>query len=822
MNRLFWVILVSLSSLSVHILANAETLTVERVRYCTGGKLFDNKCIKGETSDKFTEWADHSVDKARQKNTYIAFVSKPDIANVKHVVFISAGQQTAVKVNPDGYQNVLTGQPANYKRDCNGKTKSCDREFNSNSLAMRLKNSGMYNMDETLFVIVLDSQYNYYEEDKQRLVDTYWDFLAGKFYPTSVQDIVLAGQSRGGCLSLRLAQKFRSNPQYKNIPLILQLNDAVCRNNGKEVPHIESSKSFAINPLDNKKKKKSILVDMAAVFPNSTRTNLYIHNIHAGGKVGNLPIRALTYKKGNTDIGWWRQTWVNFEHTTMGGDFGLSFYTVEPAYLHIINSLKEIRYGMFKPTTQAPVDINGDGLSDIVTFEPKIDYRDNKYTTVATLMKVALLKSNGIPSWYSKDIALDDHDNESHPITPFLAGYFSNDRKTDIVRIIHNKQQGLVIKTFISGDNHNFIEKTFISGDGYKYYQYPVLVGDVNRDGLSDILIFWRDPQKGLMVRTKFSKGDGQYRNVTATLGDDASVDILPILAADINGDSMTDIILQSQDNKGHKIRTKISNGDGTFTAHEFGTGDWLYWQHDRFLVGDINKDRKSDLVRVFYDKTKGLSIHTFITRGDGTFDVKRQVLGDTEPGYSFPTHIADLNGDRQSDIILRHRNSNNELIINAKISNGNGTYRSVWSNLGTDETMDAESALIGTYDRGKSHDIVFTKTIRKEDNTLRSTDTLWAKAGQTNGTLRNLSDDQSPEHFGFGMPSYSSLSGPLSWNGQGGTFPICRPPICEIATAVQETSSAPIATDPRLIINKPKPSNGSIEIKKPGVYQIR
>ncbi|HHL42395.1 MAG TPA: VCBS repeat-containing protein [Hellea balneolensis] len=760
--------------------AHAESFTVQRVRYCTGGGLFDNKCTNAETSPNFKQWDKYDINGSRKKMTYIAMVSEPDIEDVKHVVFISAGQQVEVAINPDGYQNVLTGQPADYKNNCLGKTKTCVRNFNPDGLAMRLKNSGAYNMSDTLFIIVLDSQYNYYLSSKPAMLDAYWEFLTSKFYPTSVKDIVLAGQSRGGCLSLLLAERLRKRAAYKHIPLVLEMNDAVCRNDGSEVPGIHpGSKTYATNPL-NPNKMKSVLVDLGKMFPVSSRTNLFINNIHAGGKVGGLNIRALTYKTQNIDLGWWRQSWVKFAHTDMGGNFGHSLETIIPAYKHIMRSLYEIRYGKTLPAAMAPVDFNGDGLSDIAMFEDGVIRQGTQNRLSDLKLKVRLSNGDGTYSEHNSDILAENASLKFHPITPFLAGYFSNDRKTDLVNLTQSPQQGLYIRTYISNGDGTFLTKSYRAGDGFANAKYPALVGDVDRDGLSDILLLHRDPQRGLIVRTKFSKGDGQFRHVEHQLGDGSAVDILPIFAADVNGDNRTDLILQYQDSNGHKIRTKISNGDGTFTGHEFGTGEWLYWGHDQFLVGDVNRDRKTDLMRVFYDQNNGLSIHSFLSRGDGTFEVKRQVLGDGEPGYRFPAIIADVNNDRRDDIILRHRDANNHLIVNVKISNGDGTYSSKTSDLGTDGQLDATPALLGTFDKGRPRDLVFHTTLRDASNTVRSQDTLWTKAANSNGVLHSLGSAYKPAKISaLGVDAYPAISGPLGWRGQGGTFPPCRPPVC-------------------------------------------
>lgn len=790
-----------------------ESFTVQRVRYCTGGLLYDNKCTRAETSQNFKQWDAHNIKGSRKKMTYISIVSEPDIAKVEHLVFISAGQQVEVAINPDGYQNVLTGQPADYKKNCLGKTKTCVRDFDQQGLAMRLKNSGLYDMNKTLFVMVLDSQYNYYLSNKDEMLEAYWEFLTSKFYPGTLKDIVLAGQSRGGCLSLRLAERFRKRAAYKDIPLVLQLNDAVCRNNGAEVPGVSIGKTFANNPL-NPNKMKSVLLAIDRVFPNAVRTNLFINNIHAGGKVGGLPIYAFTLEPENVDLGWWRQTWVRYAHTDLGGNFDNQIDTVLPAYKHILRALHKIRYGRFLQIAVAPVDFDGDGQSDIAMFDDGIARIGTQNQLSDLKLKVRLANGDGSFREHNSNILAENANLHFHPITPFLPGYFSNDRKTDIVNLAYVNGHGLQIRTYASRGDGTFSAKNYISGDGRAYEKFPVLVGDVDGDGLSDLLLFYRSAQNGLMVRTKFSKGDGQFRATEFKLGDGSAVDILPVLAADINGDNKTDIVLQYQDGNGHKIRTKISNGDGTFTEHEFATGEWLAWGEDRFLIGDINRDRKSDLVRVFYDKNDGLRVHTFLSRGDGRFDVKRQKIGGSKPGYTFPATLADVNGDRRDDIVLRHRDGSGALVVETLISSGDGQYQKSTTDLGTDGRMDANPILVGTYNRDGRKDLGFHSVIKDANMVVRARDTIWSYAGQPDGEVRRMAPKQTAsETSTLGIDSYPALSGPLGWRAQGGTFPPCRPPVCALAPA------KPGSPKPRLPGLKPIPGAGPKPFN-PDVYK--
>ena len=314
-------------------------VTLKRVRRCFSVTDNNGYCVTGKTSDEFIEWKNSRVQTRVQQDTYIAPISIPDIKKVEQVVFVSAGQQIEPNLFSwgDGYPNVLTGQSDNYKDGCKDLIAECERSMDGRSLAVKLIRSGKFDMDKTLFIVAFDArmQWEKNANELQKIENAYWSYLTNKFDAGLVKQIVLSGQSRGGCLSYRLAKRLRNTDTHKNIPLIVQGYDPVCHRGelGK------SDKTTAIygnplNPLFN-----SIGIDMAKVFLPNKRKNLALLNIHAGGTVGGMDIRSFTYKPQNIDLTWWKQTWVNYEHTDMGGNFNHQHNTVIPGYQHIMDKL---------------------------------------------------------------------------------------------------------------------------------------------------------------------------------------------------------------------------------------------------------------------------------------------------------------------------------------------------------------------------------------------------------------------------------------------------------------------------------------------------
>jgi len=325
------------------------SVLVKRVRWCLHPVNFE-RCGLGITSPDFKEW--QKVQPRVQQDTYIAPISIPPRDKIENVVFIAAGQQIEPDISNygDGYPNVLTGQPDNFKNKCKMTRKQCWRRLDNRSLAVRLINSGKFNLDKTLFIVALDAriQWEKSKNERQDIENAYWNYLTKQFDPGKVRQIVLAGQSRGGCLAYRLGKRFRNTYPFNQIPLIVEGFDPVChRDELGLLAKTNLTYGNPLNPLYN-----SIVIDMNKVFAPQRRQYLALLDIHAGARVKPFDVRSFTFKPNDIDLTWWKQKWVNFEHTDMGGNFAHQSQTVIPGYQFIMNKTKQ--FSSYQPPGTLP------------------------------------------------------------------------------------------------------------------------------------------------------------------------------------------------------------------------------------------------------------------------------------------------------------------------------------------------------------------------------------------------------------------------------------------------------------------------------------
>ena len=348
-------------------------------------------------------------------------------------------------------------------------------------------------------------------------------------------------------------------------------------------------------------------------------------------------------------------------------------------------------------------DVNGDGRSDLI-------FVGQGWSGPGLTVRTKL--ANGDGSWTPITQVLGDGSGvHAHPA---LTGDVDGDGRTDIIFVGQGwSGPGLNIRTKLSNGDGTWDSRAQVLGDGPAVHEYATLIGDVNGDGRSDLIFVgqgWSGP--GLNVRTKLSNGDGTWSSRSAVLGDGSGVHQHATLTGDVNGDGRTDLIFVGQgwSGPGLTVRTKLSNGDGSWAPVTQVLGDGSGVHQYPTLTGDINGDGRTDLVFVGQGWSgAGLNVRTKLSAGDGTWISRSQVVGDGSGVHRYPTLLADADGDGKDDLVFVGQSwIGTGLNIRSKLSRGDGTWTSRFDVMGDGSGVHAYPPLTGDANGDGKADLIF------------------------------------------------------------------------------------------------------------------
>ncbi len=217
-----------------------------------------------------------------------------------------------------------------------------------------------------------------------------------------------------------------------------------------------------------------------------------------------------------------------------------------------------------------------------------------------------------------------------------LRGDFNGDGRSDIAHVCC----GDSIYTWLSNGDGTYNTIQFFPGGTYDVQLGSWRVADANGDGKSDLIHLCC----ANYMHTWFSNGDGTYSIAYFSPGDLYNMQSGSWRVVDANGDGKSDLVHLCCANYMH---TWFSNGDGTYSIAYFSAGDLYDMQLGSWRTGDVNGDGKSDLIHLCCSTY----IHTWISNGDGSYNV---TLFDPPGDYPVQTgsiYVADANGDGKSDV---------------------------------------------------------------------------------------------------------------------------------------------------------------------------
>jgi len=251
-------------------------------------------------------------------------IAEVEAPSVRHaVVFMSAGQKAS---SSSSHENGVTGQGGSWDSTC-GDVACPNVTLDGRSLAMKLLGLGFFPSGTTYLAVANDSNFDHLFDTtkKQQIVDGFVAWLKAQVRPET-SAIYLAGSSRGGCLVMRMAQELRDDVSLDGVHVYVSSFDGVCKYSQGELGTFGTKINNPVRPWGTS--YGGWATNLTGQYPR--RGLLNIHHVVGGQEVAPLTgIRAFSAYSGrsppktgsNLDWGWYKQTWVRWEHKEIGNPY---------------------------------------------------------------------------------------------------------------------------------------------------------------------------------------------------------------------------------------------------------------------------------------------------------------------------------------------------------------------------------------------------------------------------------------------------------------------------------------------------------------------
>ncbi len=281
-------------------------------------------------------------------------------------------------------------------------------------------------------------------------------------------------------------------------------------------------------------------------------------------------------------------------------------------------------------------DFNGDGKLDTVSWE----------------------NGGGI---FELDVALGNGDGTFQPVLvqntfpsgeqniyAIAVGDFNGDHMLDVaVWGIYAPGNTSEVTIFLGNGNGTFtMGGTYAAPNSADFNpgSNSLFAADFNGDGKLDLAAL--TPYNGVFIF--IGNGDGTFQTAVGYSTVDPNhtneYTAYGMAVGDLNGDGKLDIAVTESAG----MAVLLNNGNGTFgTATYYDSGLAPFEAEMGIAIGDVNKDKKNDIVITDYYGR----ILLYLNQGSGKFAVKGVVATLGRP--SWLVTIADINGDKKPDLVV-------------------------------------------------------------------------------------------------------------------------------------------------------------------------
>ena len=274
----------------------------------------------------------------------------------------------------------------------------------------------------------------------------------------------------------------------------------------------------------------------------------------------------------------------------------------------------------------------------------------------------------------------------------------------------------------INSGNGTFSDTNVVSLPGGSKQTISLALGDVNGDGRMDIVVGNYGEENQLFV----NPDDGTIFDANPVSLPGGGKNTFSVALGDVNGDGHIDIVVGNQNQPNQVL---VNSSDGTFSYNNHVSLPGGIKQSISLALGDVDGDGSIDIVFGNYNQPNQLLLNS----GDGTFSDKNTVNLPGGGKYSRSLALGDINGDGRIDIVVGNSDQDSQILINS----GDGTFSDMNAVKLPGGTMNTRSLALGDVNDNGRIDIVvgnFGQTnqvlVNSSDGTFSDTSTLSLPGG--------------------------------------------------------------------------------------------